>query len=93
MHNSLFVLTRVEHPQVNYVNAHATSTIVGDLAEINAIKMVFPDKDAIKINATKVRAVSEAMAALHGGIPPHGSISSCSAAIFLFQQQFRWQGA
>lgn len=40
--------------QVNYINAHATSTIVGDLAELNAIKKVFKNTSGIKINATKV---------------------------------------
>ncbi|KAG6777678.1 hypothetical protein POTOM_017506 [Populus tomentosa] len=38
---------------VNYINAHATSTIAGDLAEINAIKKVFKNTSGIKINATK----------------------------------------
>jgi 3-oxoacyl-[acyl-carrier-protein] synthase II len=42
--------------QVNYINAHATSTLAGDLAEINAIKKVFKDTSGIKINATKVLA-------------------------------------
>ena len=41
--------------QVNYINAHATSTLAGDLAEINAIKKVFKSTSGIKINATKVR--------------------------------------
>lgn len=39
--------------EVNYINAHATSTIVGDLAEVNALKKVFKDPSEIKINATK----------------------------------------
>ncbi|XP_074578010.1 3-oxoacyl-[acyl-carrier-protein] synthase I, chloroplastic-like isoform X2 [Curcuma longa] len=39
--------------EVNYINAHATSTIVGDLAEVNAIKQVFKDPSGIKMNATK----------------------------------------
>ncbi|XP_068668202.1 3-oxoacyl-[acyl-carrier-protein] synthase I, chloroplastic-like [Aristolochia californica] len=39
--------------EVNYINAHATSTITGDLAEINAIKKVFKNASEIKINATK----------------------------------------
>jgi 3-oxoacyl-(acyl-carrier-protein) synthase len=40
--------------QVNYINCHATSTLAGDLAEVNAIKQVFKDPSGIKINATKV---------------------------------------
>lgn len=40
--------------QINYINAHATSTIVGDLCEIRAIKQVFgPHAPQIKVNATK----------------------------------------
>ncbi|KAI3456038.1 hypothetical protein Pfo_012701 [Paulownia fortunei] len=43
----------VSHEEVNYINAHATSTLVGDLAEVNAIKKVFKNTSEIKINATK----------------------------------------
>ncbi|EAZ36138.1 hypothetical protein OsJ_20447 [Oryza sativa Japonica Group] len=39
--------------EVNYINAHATSTLAGDLAEVNAIRQVFKDPSEIKINATK----------------------------------------
>ena len=39
--------------QVNYVNAHATSTLVGDIAEIKALSQVFNDPSKIKMNATK----------------------------------------
>ncbi len=39
---------------VNYINAHATSTLAGDLCEITAIKKVFAqDLDKLKMNATK----------------------------------------
>ncbi|KAK9055662.1 hypothetical protein SSX86_026747 [Deinandra increscens subsp. villosa] len=40
--------------EVNYINAHATSTRAGDLAEITALKKVFKKSTGIKINATKV---------------------------------------
>ncbi|XVE85327.1 hypothetical protein DITRI_Ditri17bG0082800 [Diplodiscus trichospermus] len=43
----------VSPEEVNFINAHATSTIAGDLAEINAIKKVFKNRSDIKINATK----------------------------------------
>ncbi|XP_022849633.1 3-oxoacyl-[acyl-carrier-protein] synthase I, chloroplastic-like isoform X2 [Olea europaea var. sylvestris] len=39
--------------EVNYVNAHATSTLAGDLAEVNAIKKVFKNTSEIKMNGTK----------------------------------------
>ncbi|KAJ4963207.1 hypothetical protein NE237_023146 [Protea cynaroides] len=39
--------------EVNYINAHATSTLVGDLAEVNAIKKVFKNTSEIKMNGTK----------------------------------------
>ena len=39
--------------QVNYINAHATSTLVGDVAEIKAVKSAFSDLSNMKINGTK----------------------------------------
>lgn len=38
---------------INYINAHATSTPVGDLAEIRALKKVFKNPSSIKMNSTK----------------------------------------
>ncbi|KAI3739325.1 hypothetical protein L2E82_29728 [Cichorium intybus] len=50
---SCLVDAGVSVEEVNYINAHATSTIIGDLAEVNAIKKVFNNTAGIKVNATK----------------------------------------
>jgi 3-oxoacyl-[acyl-carrier-protein] synthase II len=39
--------------QIDYLNAHATSTSVGDLSEIAAIKSVFGETGSLSISATK----------------------------------------
>ncbi len=44
----------IDKEQINYVNAHATSTLAGDLCEVRAIRNVFgPHAEKIKMNATK----------------------------------------
>jgi len=44
----------IDKEQINYVNAHATSTLAGDLCEVRAVRKVFgPHAEKIKMNATK----------------------------------------
>jgi 3-oxoacyl-[acyl-carrier-protein] synthase II len=38
---------------INYINAHATSTPVGDMAEVRALKKIFKNPSSIKMNSTK----------------------------------------
>lgn len=38
---------------INYINAHATSTPVGDMAEVAALKKVFNNPSKIALNSTK----------------------------------------
>lgn len=45
---------QVPKERVNYINAHATSTLAGDMCEVRAIQSIFgPHSSKIKINATK----------------------------------------
>ena len=72
----------IERDQVNYINAHATSTLVGDIAETKAVRSVFSDWSHIKMNATKsmlghclgaaagVEAVATISAILRGEVHP-----------------------
>ncbi|XP_071729960.1 3-oxoacyl-[acyl-carrier-protein] synthase I, chloroplastic-like [Rutidosis leptorrhynchoides] len=55
----------VSTEEVNYINAHATSTIKGDMCEYTAIKNVFKNTEGIKMNATK-SMIGHAMGAAGG---------------------------
>lgn len=43
----------IREEEVNYINAHGTSTPVGDMAEVRALKKIFSNPSAIKMNSTK----------------------------------------
>jgi 3-oxoacyl-[acyl-carrier-protein] synthase II len=43
----------VSPDDINYINAHGTSTPVGDLVEIGSLKKVIPDPSKVKLNSTK----------------------------------------
>ncbi|PCJ31496.1 MAG: beta-ketoacyl-[acyl-carrier-protein] synthase I [Gammaproteobacteria bacterium] len=45
-------MSTVEAP-IDYINAHGTSTPVGDLAELGAVKQAFADKDLPLVGSTK----------------------------------------
>jgi len=51
--NSAMADAGIEPEDINYINAHATSTPVGDVAEISALRKVFPSFEGKKMNATK----------------------------------------
>jgi 3-oxoacyl-[acyl-carrier-protein] synthase II len=71
------------NPQdIDYINAHATSTPVGDAAEIAAIKAVFGEESDVAISSTKsaightlgaagaIEAIFSVMALRTGTVPP-----------------------
>lgn len=52
IHNALKD-AQVAAEDVNYINAHATSTPAGDMAEVRALKKVFKEPAKVVLNATK----------------------------------------
>ena len=47
-------ISDIPKEQINYINAHATSTPAGDMCEVDALMHVFGDNaENIKMNATK----------------------------------------
>ncbi|MEW5318961.1 MAG: hypothetical protein WDW38_010140 [Sanguina aurantia] len=65
---------RIDRDQVNYINAHATSTLLGDIAEVKAVKQVFSDTKHIKMNATKSMIGHCLGAAVHPTLNQHNLV-------------------
>lgn len=65
--------------QVDYINAHATSTPVGDMAEINAMKKVFSNRGRILLNGTK-SMIGHALGAA-GGIEAVATIKAITDGV------------
>jgi 3-oxoacyl-[acyl-carrier-protein] synthase II len=69
----------VSADKVDYINAHATSTPLGDMAEINALKKVFSRRDRIIINSTK-SMIGHALGAA-GGLEAVATIKTLTGGI------------
>ncbi len=80
---SALAMADLQAEEIGYINAHATSTPVGDRAEIASLRAVFEDQlAAIPISSTKsatghllgaaggVEAIFSAMAVTEGKLPP-----------------------
>ncbi|GJM27681.1 MAG: 3-oxoacyl-[acyl-carrier-protein] synthase 2 [Cyclobacteriaceae bacterium] len=78
---------------LNYINAHATSTPVGDLSELSAISQLLPDSAASWVGATKsmtghllgaagaIEALVCTLSVHHNAIPPTINISNLDPAV------------
>ena len=80
----------LNHDQVSYINAHGTSTPLGDINETNAIKLAFGDhaKNGLMVSSTKsmtghmlgaaggIELIASVMAIVDGVAPPTINIES-----------------
>ena len=67
---------RISPAQVDYINAHATSTDIGDLCETRAIKQIFADH-AYKVSISATKSMTGHLLGGAGGI----EMAACALAI------------
>lgn len=67
---------RISPEQVDYINAHATSTDIGDLCETRAIKQIF-GKDAYNVPISATKSMTGHLLGGSGGI----EMAACALAI------------
>lgn len=73
---------KIRPTNINYINTHGTSTSLGDVSEINAIKSVFGNKSKVVVSSTKsmtghllgaagaIEAIASILSIKNGYIPP-----------------------
>ncbi len=54
--------------EINYINAHGTSTLVGDQAETDAVKLVFREQHAYNIVISSTKSMTGHLLGASGGI-------------------------
>lgn len=72
-------MSTMRHAQVDYINAHGTSTPVGDLAELGAIRKVFENNKTPWVGSTK---------SLSGHSLGAAGVQEAIYSLLMLQQQF-----